>query len=72
MMRSAFATDEWVWSLTATRHRAGVAADRRFAVSRATTRAERLPAEPPATKQPPAVAGSSARSAMNRNTWFSA
>jgi len=44
----------------------------RLAVSRATTSADRLPAEPPETKHPPAVSGSPARSAISRSTWFSA
>ena len=35
-------------------------------------RPDRLPAEPPATKQPPAPAGSPARSASTRSAWFSA
>jgi hypothetical protein len=41
-------------------------------VSRATTNAERLPAEPPDTKVPPADAGSPAASAIQRSAWFSA
>ena len=45
---------------------------RRLATSRATTSADRLAADPPDTKQPPADAGSPARSAMSRSTWFSA
>src|SRR5262249_46349976 len=45
---------------------------RRLATSRATTSADRLPAEPPETKQPPAEPGSPARSAIRRSTWFSA
>ena len=66
-------TEEWAWSLTAIRIRAPEASPSRCrAVSRATTRAERLPAEPPETKQPPAVSGSPARSAISRSTWFSA
>ena len=36
------------------------------------TSADRLAAEPPDTKQPPAPSGRPARSARNRNTWFSA
>lgn len=38
----------------------------------ATARAERLPAEPPLTKQPPAPAGRPARSASQRSASFSA
>ena len=43
-----------------------------MATSRATTRADRFPAEPPETKQPPAVSGIPARSAISRSTVFSA
>ena len=43
-----------------------------MAVSRATASAERLPADPPETKQPPDVAGSPASSAISRSTLFSA
>ncbi len=43
-----------------------------MATSRATTSADRLAADPPDTKQPPADAGSPARSAISRSTWFSA
>ena len=43
-----------------------------FAVSRATASVERLPADPPETKQPPALAGSPASSAISRSTVFSA
>ena len=67
--------EECASSLTATRHRrpaeaAGPAL--RLATSRATTSADRFPAEPPETKQPPAPAGIPARSAISRSTWFSA
>ena len=41
-------------------------------VSRATTRADKLPALPPETKHPPAEAGRPARSANRRKVWFSA
>src|SRR5258708_8903670 len=44
----------------------------RLATSRATTSADRLPAEPPETKHPPADSGSPARSAISRSTLFSA
>ena len=66
--------EECASSLTATRHRRPAAAGPAFrlATSRATTRAERLPAEPPETKQPPAVSGIPARSAISRSTMFSA
>ena len=43
-----------------------------MAVSRATARQERFPAEPPETKHPPALAGSPASSAISRSTVFSA
>ena len=45
---------------------------RSLAVSRATASADRLPADPPETKQPPASGGSPASSAMSRSTEFSA
>ena len=41
-------------------------------VSRATTSADRLPADPPETNTPPAEAGMPAMSARVRSTWFSA
>src|SRR5258706_16037677 len=44
----------------------------RLATSRATTSADRFPAEPPDTKQPPDVSGIPARSAISRSTLFSA
>ena len=44
----------------------------RLAVSRAVASADRLPAEPPDTKQPPAVVGRPASFAMTRSTLFSA
>ena len=68
--------EECASSLTATRQRRpepetpGPAF--RLATSRATTRADRFPAEPPETKQPPAVSGIPARSAISRSTRFSA
>ena len=43
-----------------------------MAVSRATVKADRFPAEPPDTKHPPAEPGSPARSAIRRSTRFSA
>ena len=66
--------DEWTSVPTTTRSRWPVAASaRRFlAVSRATARADRFPAEPPETKHPPAELGRPARSAMGRRTEFSA
>ena len=67
-----FATEEWVCSLTAIRSARSRGAPRWCAVSRATASAERFAAEPPCTKQPPALGGSPARSARNRNVWFSA
>ena len=57
---------------TMTRQRLARTGERRLAVSRATASAERLAAEPPDTKHPPAPAGSPARSAISRSTWFSA
>ena len=43
-----------------------------MAISRATASADRLAAEPPETKQPPAWDGSPARRAIRASTWFSA
>ena len=43
-----------------------------LAVSRATARADRLPADPPETKHPPDVVGSPASWAITRSTLFSA
>ena len=66
-------TEEWASSLTAMSGRAGPGRPRRCpAVSRATTRAERFPAEPPATKHPPAPGGSPASREMTSRAWFSA
>ena len=66
-------TDEWAWSLTATLAVTPGARSRRARpTSRATASAERLAAEPPVTNTPPAVAGSPARSAIQRRAWFSA
>ncbi len=66
--------EEWASSLIATRQRRPDAAGPAFrlATSRATTRADRFPAEPPETKQPPAASGIPARSAISRSTLFSA
>ena len=73
MIRRVLPIEECAWSLTAIRTRSyGPRPSRRRAVSRATTSADRFPAEPPVTKQPPAPAGSPARSASSRSTWFSA
>ena len=55
-----------------TRSRLAGTGERRLAISRATASAERFAAEPPDTKHPPAPAGSPARSAISRSTWFSA
>src|SRR6202522_3273519 len=66
--------EECASSLTATRQRRPRPADPalRLATSRATTSADRLPAEPPETKHPPAAGGIPAASAISRSTWFSA
>ena len=66
--------EECASSLTATRQRrpADAGPALRLATSRATTRADRFPAEPPETKHPPAVGGIPARSAISRSTMFSA
>ena len=70
---SAFLIEECAWSLTAIRVRSPRPSPRaRRPTSRATVRADRLPAEPPETNTPPALAGRPARSAMSRSTWFSA
>ena len=60
--RSVFTIDEWASDPTTTRSRP--VGTRVLAVSRATARADRLPAEPPDTKHPPAVAGSPASRAI--------
>ena len=68
--------DEWASADAAMRQRRGrsrpAAARAAAAASRAATSALRLPADPPETKQPPAPAGSPARSAIQRSAWFSA
>ena len=57
----------------AIRGRDGASARRRWAVvSRATMSAERFPAEPPATKHPPAPSGKPACSDSTPRAWFSA
>ena len=73
-IRSVLVIEECASAPTATRQRRPAAAEPalRLAVSRATTRADRFPAEPPDTKQPPAPSGIPARSAISRSTWFSA
>jgi hypothetical protein len=69
--RSVLTIDEWASVLTATRKRppriAGLGASPGRPAS-----ADRLAAEPPDTKHPPADAGSPARSAISRSTSFSA
>ena len=75
VMFSAFVMDECAWSLTTTRSGMSgspASARRRRSVSRATTSADRFPADPPETKTPPAEAGIPAMSARVRSTWFSA
>ena len=70
---SALPTEEWASSLMATTGCSGVSSPIRCrAVSRPTMRPDRLPAEPPATKQPPAPSGRPARSASTPSAWFSA
>ena len=73
-IRSVLAIEEWASALTTARKRRPAPASpaRRLAISRATIRADRFPAEPPETKHPPACSGSPARSAMRRSTRFSA
>ncbi len=68
--RSVFTIDECASDPTTTRSRP--VAPRFLAVSRATARADRLPAEPPDTKHPPDVGGRPASRAIVRNTLFSA
>jgi hypothetical protein len=72
--RRVLTIEECASVLTTTRGRrpARVAPSRCFAVSRATASAERLPADPPETKVPPAPRGSPASSAISRSTEFSA
>ncbi len=62
--------DECASEPTTTRNRP--VAPRFFAVSRATASADRFPAEPPETKQPPDVVGRPASLAITRSTLFSA
>ena len=71
MIRSVLTSDECAWSASATFQRAG-RSRRSAAADRAATSAERFPADPPETKQPPAAGGKSARSASQRSAWFSA
>ena len=73
--RSVFEIDECASALTSARQRPGTrprAAALRLAISRATASADRLPADPPDTKQPPAESGSPAFAARRARTWFSA
>ena len=71
--RKAFPTEEWASSLMATSGRDGARSPMRCsAVSRATISADRFPADPPETKQPPAPEGSPARAARTSSAWFSA
>ncbi len=73
MTSQAELTEEWVWEVPATFHRAGGAPSRLSrAVCRAATSADRLPTVPPGTKTPPAVSGSPARLATQRSAAFSA
>ena len=69
-------TEECVSPVVSTDHRAGAGrpASARWcrAVSRAATRADRLPIVPPCTNTPPASAGRPTRSAIQRSAWFSA
>ena len=71
--RQALPTEECASSLMAMRGRSGASARRRCAVvSRATMSAERFPAEPPATKHPPAPSGKPAWADSTPKAWFSA
>ncbi len=73
MTRAACAMEECASALHATTQRAGRRRTRaRGAVCRAATSAERLPRVPPWTNTPPASGGKPARSAIQRNAWFSA
>ena len=67
---SVLTIDECASLPTTTRSRPW--APRAFAVSRATARADRLPADPPDTKHPPDVVGRPASWAITRSTLFSA
>jgi hypothetical protein len=69
--RAADAIDECASALQTTRQRSG-RMPRERAVSRAATRAERLPSVPPCTNAPPAPAGRPNSSASQRSTSFSA
>ena len=66
--------EECASTLTTTRNRCGREAEpaRCLAASRATASADRLPADPPETKHPPAVDGMPASFAISRSTEFSA
>ena len=66
-------TEECVSSVTSTDQRAGGPSGRVLrAVSRAATRADRLPIVPPCTNTPPAPSGRPASSAIQLSAWFSA
>jgi len=67
-----FTIEEWASVLTAIRKRRPRPASPalRLATSLATTRADRFPAEPPETKQPPAAPGSPARSVHKQDASY--
>ena len=72
MMRSVLEIDECAWSAHRARASGRALAATVAARSRAATSAERLPAEPPDTKHPPASLGKPARSARTASASFSA
>ena len=72
MTAAAAPTEEWAWSVAASRSLPGGRPCSATNVCRAATSADRLPTVPPWTKQPPAASGMPARSASQRRAWFSA
>jgi hypothetical protein len=72
--RGVLTIDECASMPTMTRNRRPrpFSGSRLLATSLGTASADRLPADPPETKQPPAPGGSPASSAISRSTWFSA
>ncbi len=72
MTAAAAATEEWAWSVAASRSLPGGRPCSATNACRAATSADRLPTVPPWTKHPPASSGMPARSASQRRAWFSA
>ncbi len=72
MTVAAARTELWASPVAANLHLGVAPSSRRRALSRAATRALRLPMVAPDTKHPPAVDGHPARDASHANAWFSA